>query len=88
MKTISKDKAEDLYYGAVATQEMSQHRWYTKLLVVYQDGETGELMGFYYLNPASELQEDQERFESDPVEVFPVNEEQVIRSIYRRADLA
>lgn len=79
---ISADEAEDIVYGAhVAVQDVSEHRWYTKQLVVFErDG----LKGFYYLKPASELQEDQERFEDEPVPIFAVEGREVTTAIYEK----
>lgn len=69
--TLSEDEALDIVFdGGIAVQDVSEHRWYTRQLVVFE--REGETLGFYYLEPASELQEDGDRFESDPVETFPV----------------
>lgn len=86
--TLDVDDAQDIVDGygdrkALAIQDVSEHRWYTRKLVVYED-EAGPA-GFYYLDPASELQEDQERFESDPVEVFPVVGKEVVTTVYEKA---
>lgn len=59
---------------------MSKHRWYTKQLIVFK--RDGALLGFYYLEPASELQEDQNRFEADPVPVFSVTRREVTTTVY------
>lgn len=78
---ISVDEAEDVLEGVpLAVQTVSEHRWYAKQLVVFEapDG----LRGFYYLNPASELQEDQDRFESDPVRVYRVAGTEVVKTTY------
>jgi hypothetical protein len=78
--------AEDIaLYGdeKVAQQVVSKHRWYTKHLIVFQ--RDGMRMGFYYLEPASELQEDQDRFEADPVPVFPVTAREVTTTVYEEA---
>ena len=84
MNAIPTDEAEDIYYGQhVAVQEVSQHRWYTKRLVVFDHGDG--LKGFYYLEPATELQEDQERFDADPVPVFPVVAKEVTTTVYEAA---
>ena len=83
MSTIDVDTAEDYVYdGHVAIQEVSRHRWYTRRLVVFEDGAT--LKGFYYLDPASEEQEGQDRFEADPVPVFPVDAKTVTTIVYER----
>lgn len=79
--TISTDDAQEHAWNAVATQTVSEHRWYTKQLIVARD-DAGDLFGFYYLNPASELQEDQDRFESDPVPVFAVVAREVTTTVY------
>ena len=81
MKTISTDDAQDIVESTpIAVQEVSQHRWYTKQLIVYAS--TEGLRGFYYLKPATEIQEDQDRFISDPVEVFPVVAREVVTTVY------
>jgi hypothetical protein len=83
MISIDQELAEEIvlgYEGYVATQDVSEHRWYTKQMIVYE--KDGQLLGFYYLNPSSELQEDQERFESDPVRVFPVEGKPVTTTMY------
>ena len=83
MSPISADEAEDILYDGnrlVAKQEISEHRWYTKELIVFKGD--GDILGFYYLNPATELQEDQDRFESDPVEIFPVTSREVKTVVY------
>jgi len=68
--SLTTDEADEILDTCIARQDVSRHRWYTKQLIVYRDGE--ELRGFYYLDPATELQEDQDRYETDPVETFPV----------------
>lgn len=85
MQTISADMAEDIVYGEhVAIQDVEEHRWYTTQLVVFEHED--DLWGFYYLDPASELQEDQDRFESDPVKIFPVDGREVTTVIYGKRD--
>lgn len=91
--TLTIDEAEDIYDGhhKVAEQQVSKHRWYAKVLVVFtpdlgpSDDPMGHLRGFYYLDPVSELQEDQDRFESDPVKAFPVRAKQVTKTVYEVA---
>lgn len=69
--TITTDEADDIRWNeAIAKQEVSGHRWYTKYLIVYKDND--ELRGFYYLDPATEDQEGQDEYETDPVETFQV----------------
>jgi predicted RNA-binding protein with PUA-like domain len=81
MPEISIDEAEDIIYAdPVAIQDISEHRWYTKQLVVFK--KHGALYGFNYLKPASELQEDQDRFESDRVKIFPVSSRKVTTTVY------
>ena len=82
LMTLTTDEADDRIYGPhVAIQDVSEHRWYTKQLVVFM-GDDHLLYGFYYLKPATELQEDQDRFESDPVKVFYVNARDVTTTVY------
>lgn len=70
-------------YEFVAGREVSEHRWYTKELIVIRHN--GELYGFYYLKPASEIQEDQDRFEGDPVPTFAVVGREVTTTTYEEA---
>jgi hypothetical protein len=82
--TLSIEDAEDIVYGDhVAIQDVSKHRWYTRQLVVFERG--GDLRGFYYLEPATEEQEGQDRFEGDPVPVFPVSVREVVVKTYEAA---
>lgn len=84
MSTISIEEADEIVDGfPIARQDFSRHRWYTKQLVVFR--RDGQLMGFWYLKPASELQEDQYRYVDDPVPVFPVVGEEVTTTVYRSA---
>ena len=83
MTTLSIDEAEDILYDHLACQEVSQHRWYTKELIVFRRGD--QTMGFYHLRPASELQEDQDRFEADPVPVFEVVGREITHVVYEVA---
>lgn len=81
MATISTDVAIGIILeSALAVQDISNHRWYTKQLVVFE--QDGKLMGFYYDQPATELQEDQETFEADPVPTYPVVGVEVKTTIY------
>ena len=84
-RTIPLDEAEDYVYGGLlASQKVSEHRWYNKQLIVFQEQEDASLWGFYYLDPKSELQEDQDRFESDPVRIFPVVAKEVTTTVYEK----
>lgn len=79
--TITIDEAEEILYDdKIGDQEVSQHRWYTKRLIVFK--RKGVLWGFYYLAPATEMQEDQDRYEADPVPVFPVVAKTITTTIY------
>lgn len=88
MTTISVEDAEDVLDskdGVVACQNVSDHRWYTRQPIVFR-APTGnrELFGFYYLKPATEEQEDQDRFEADPVPVFRVVGRDVVTTVYEK----
>jgi hypothetical protein len=87
MYTITQDEADDIVYSdkPIAVQEVSKHRWYTLQLVVYRDT-AGELVGFHYCDPASELQEGQDRYETDPVQVFPVISREVTHIVYEMSN--
>lgn len=81
METISVEEAEDIVFGNyIACQDVSEHRWYTRQLVVFH-GDEG-LMGFYYDKPATEMQEGMDTFESDPVKVFPVVAREIVTTVY------
>lgn len=82
---ISTDDAEDIIYGKHRVmQAVSSHRWYDRLLVVFE--RDGHQMGFYYLKPKTELQEGQDIFEGDPVPVFSVSSREVITTVYEAED--
>lgn len=87
LKTIDTESASELAMGYnmdeltwVATQAGRKHRWYTDVLVVFKEGD--DLYGFHYYEPASEIQEDQERFEDEPVPVYPVVAREVTTTEY------
>lgn len=75
-QSISVEEADDIIDGRpVAIQHVSKHRWYTRQLVVFE--RDGEMLGFHYLEPATEEQEGQDVYEGDPVPVFPVISKQI-----------
>lgn len=83
MTTITTDEADEILWGdPVARQDVSDHRWYTKQLIVYKDGDI--LRGFYYMDPATEDQEGQDTYETDPVETFPVIGVERTITVYER----
>lgn len=92
METIDEEIASELAWGSSfededytykAKQHVKDHRWYTSYLIVFEhDGQT---YGFFYNDPASELQEDQERFDADPVPVFKVVGREVVTTAYEVA---
>lgn len=84
IRTITIDEADDIVICEtyLAKQFVSDHRWYTTYLIAFELDD-GDLMGFYYMDPASELQEDQDRYENDPVPIFPVAGDKVITIVYR-----
>lgn len=87
---MTPDEADSIRWGEcarVATQEVSQHRWYTKRLVVFLSPEC-ELRAFYHLDPATEDQEGQDEYELDAagnVPTFPVVGKEVVTTIYEPA---
>lgn len=83
--SIPAEQALEMIYSEtyIASQLVSKHRWYTKQLIVF-DHEYGEA-GFYYLEPATEEQEGQDRFEADPVPVFAVTSKIVREIVYSPA---
>jgi hypothetical protein len=68
-------------YQRVGVRVVSEHRWYAKQLIAFRRND-GELLGFYYLKPASEIQEGQDRFEADPVPTFAVASREVTTTVY------
>jgi hypothetical protein len=74
---LTPERADEIRFGSsarIATQEVSQHRWYTKQLVVFLSPER-ETLGFYYMDPATEMQEGQDEYDLDAdgnVPTFPV----------------
>lgn len=86
MQTMSAEEALDVIDSGVITKQLiSKHRWYTKYLIVFQPEDDYEL-GFYYLEPATEIQEGQDVFESDPVKVFKVGFKQVVQNVWFEID--
>lgn len=82
--TLDVDAALDIAsFDHVASQVVSRHRWYTKRLVVFEAD--GGLRGFHYLEPASEEQEDQDRFDAVPVPTFSVVAREVVSTVYEAA---
>lgn len=82
MKTITEEEALDHVYGLnlVAIQFESEHRWYNRKLVVFT--QDGDLWGFYYDEPATEVQEGMDVFEAIPVPVYPVMGVKETRIVY------
>lgn len=61
---LTPEQAENVLDGARHLKRaVSQHRWYTKYLIVF--GDIGGHYGFYYMEPATEMQEGQDEFELD-----------------------
>lgn len=80
---LSIDEANCIVWGDhVAKQWVSDHRWHTTYLVVYK--QDNALMGFYYLEPATEMQEGGDVYElvDGCVPVFPVTAWEVVKIIY------
>lgn len=86
---IAAGEAEELgmppgAYRREGVQVVSEHRWYVKQLIAFRRND-GELLGFFYLKPASEIQQDQERFEADPVPTFAVASREIKTTVYEEA---
>ena len=82
--SLNYDEAESIaLFDHVESQAVTHHRWYTKRLIVFRRG--ADLFGFFYLEPATEEQEGQDIFESDPVPVFPVVAREVTTTVYEVA---
>ncbi len=70
--TLDVEAAEEIaLFDHIATQDVSKHRWLHKAPDRVR-ARTAELLGFYYLAPASE----------DPVPVFPVAAREVTSLVY------
>lgn len=84
---ISVERAEEVIDAEqyVTIQTVSRHRWYTRQLVVFNTAMFG-LTGFYYLRPATEEQEGQDRFEGDPVPIFKVKARQIASTVFEAAN--
>jgi len=91
--TIDPDLAHEIslgYDGFVAQQHVSDHRWFTRQLIVFDpreaqlEGEFSDdaLYGFFYDEPATELQEGQDVFEDEPVPVYPVKAREITVTKY------
>jgi hypothetical protein len=92
LKSIDTESAGELAMGYgldelefVAMQTGKKHRWYTDMLVVFKVKGEDDLYGFDYFDPATEMQEGDERFVADPVPVFPVAAQEVTRTEYLAA---
>lgn len=83
-RSITQDEAESHIYNNIGTTEVSEHRWYTKQLVVFEDAD-GALMGFYWLKPKTEMQEGMDEYEADPVPIYPVTAKEVTTTVYEVA---
>lgn len=63
-------------------------RWSIYHFIVFRYG--AEFYGFSYDEPATEYQETtlEDRFEANPVPIFPLVAEEVMTTAYRRADVS
>lgn len=88
MNTIDREDAEEIYWGEdqIAKQFVAEHRWSNTFLIVFE--RDGELWGFYYDEPATEMQEGNDPFDyDDPVSVFPIIGKEVTKIVYEKADV-
>ena len=95
MESIPLEHAEELSYGAsiapveyVSRQFVSEHRWYNRFLIVFtHDGDLDLYYGFYYDEPATELQEGQDDayhiLDNGEVKVYPVIAEPITKTVYK-----
>jgi hypothetical protein len=86
-RLIDADEASEIAWGEsfegyefIAKQHISDHRWYTRQLIVFKHD--GALLGFFYMDPKTEMQDGQDRFESDPVKAFAVEGREVTTTVY------
>ena len=54
----------DLPYEAVSDEEVDKHRWYTTRDLVFK-AEDGNFYAVIYMDPATEMQEDQDRWDTN-----------------------
>jgi hypothetical protein len=66
----------------VFTEEWDQRRWYTVRRVVFKFED--QLWEIFYNDPATEMQEGQDRFDHDPVTAHLVEPVEVTVTRYRR----
>jgi len=72
------EEVYDLPYGAISNTEGDEHRWYTIRELVFE-AEDGTHWQVNYMDPASEMQEGQDRWINDPMKAFMVEKREVIR---------
>jgi hypothetical protein len=88
-RTFSVEQIEDMGLTwrvdapVVSTEEWDQHRWYTVRRVIFEF--ESQLWEIFYNDPATELQEGQDKFDEDPVTAYQVEPFQVTVTQYRRA---
>ena len=81
---ITTEEAEGILWdgSSLAKEEGNKHRWYTNRHIIFE--KNGKFYEFIYMQPASELQEDQDIFEASPVPCYRVEAKQIIKTIYTR----
>lgn len=62
---ITEQEAQEIYYDEkyVAVEEGGDHRWWRPIYVTFSSD--GKFYQFMYMQPLTEVQEDQDRFEVD-----------------------
>lgn len=68
----------DLPWNAISNTEEDQHRWFTVRELIFK-AKDGNYWLVHYMDPASEMQEGQDRWMYDPMPAVKVEKRQVIR---------
>lgn len=73
-------------YDPVHDEIIDHSRWEVHHRIVFRDRKDSALYGFDYAAPATEYQESsiEERFDGDPVPVFPIVAKTVTATVYER----
>lgn len=87
-ETIPTDEAEELIYSAIATQHVSEHRWYDRELVIFE--RDGTLWGFHHDRPKTEIQEGMDEYPlvDGRVPIFPVAAKVITATVYEPVEEA
>lgn len=75
----------DLPWGAVSDEVADKHRWYTIHELVFK-ADDGHHYEVNYMDPATEMQEGQDRWFDDPMTAVKVVEKEVVTKVWVPAD--